>query len=122
VIGEPLYTHRFGGRARSRARRGVAPQPQDLIGGERVGAGAQQLRPLEEAGVSELAQHRRSLLGRQPHTAALDAYVADYNTDRPHRALEAKLPVTLGERFCPVPEQQRAAVDLWLPPSLLSAP
>jgi len=36
--------------------------------------------------------------------AAVDAWVADYNTDRPHQALDEKLPVTPNERFALVPE------------------
>jgi transposase InsO family protein len=50
--------------------------------------------------------------------AALDAWIAAYNAERPHQALDAKLPVTPAERFTPAPEQQRALVDLWLPPAL----
>ena len=47
--------------------------------------------------------------------AAVDAYVIEYNTDRPHQALDEKLPVTPDERFAPVPAEQRQLVDLWLP-------
>ncbi|MGA3541839.1 hypothetical protein ACK8GE_21405 [Micromonosporaceae bacterium DT194] len=45
-----------------------------------------------------------------------------YNTDRPHQALDAKTPVTPADRFQPVPAQQRAPVDLWLPPTLDPVP
>jgi transposase InsO family protein len=39
---------------------------------------------------------------------------AEYNTDRPHQALDEKVPVTPAERFTPVPQQQRELVSLWL--------
>lgn len=47
--------------------------------------------------------------------AAMDAFVADYNTNRPHQALDAHQPVTPAERFTPMPDQQRRLVELWLP-------
>jgi hypothetical protein len=50
--------------------------------------------------------------------AAVDTWVGDYNTDRPHQALDPKLPVTPGERFTPVPVEARALLELWVPPSL----
>ena len=50
--------------------------------------------------------------------AAVDAWVADYNAERPHQALDDKVPVTPGEKFEPVPAQERELVDLWLPPAL----
>jgi len=52
--------------------------------------------------------------------AAVDAWVLEYNIDRPHQALDDKLPVTPTERFAPVPAQQRAVLPLWLPPTLES--
>jgi transposase InsO family protein len=54
----------------------------------------------------------------QDAQAAVDGWVVDYNTDRPHQALDDTVPVTPDERFEPVPEQQRALVELWLPPAL----
>jgi hypothetical protein len=48
--------------------------------------------------------------------AAVDAWVADYNTNRPHQALDDKVPVTPSQRFAPVPAEQRGLVELWLPP------
>jgi transposase InsO family protein len=54
--------------------------------------------------------------------AAVDAWVADYNTDRPHQGLDEKLPVTPDQRFEAIPEDQRALVDLWLPAALEPAP
>jgi transposase InsO family protein len=68
---------------------------------------------------------RRELLdGHQPYEslaaaqAAIDRFVTQYNTDRPHQALDAALPVTPAERFSPVPDEQRNLVELWLPPVL----
>lgn len=50
--------------------------------------------------------------------AAVDRWVVDYNTERPHQALDETFPVTPDERFEPVPDEQRALVELWLPPAL----
>jgi transposase InsO family protein len=47
--------------------------------------------------------------------AAVDAWVADYNADRPHQGLDDKQPVTPAERFAPA---EPAALELWLPPPL----
>ena len=54
----------------------------------------------------------------QQAQTAVDAWVADYNAERPHQALDDKLPVTPQEKFEPVPEDLRGLVDLWLPPAL----
>ena len=53
--------------------------------------------------------------------AAVDAWVAHYNAERPHQALDERVPVTPADRFAPVPAAQRDLVDLWLPPALDSA-
>jgi transposase InsO family protein len=53
--------------------------------------------------------------------AAVDAWVAHYNADRPHQALDQKVPVTPADRFAPVPAAQRNLIDLWLPAALESA-
>ncbi len=53
--------------------------------------------------------------------AALDAWVAEYNADRPHQALDGLVPVTPADRFTPVPPAQRELIDLWLPPALTLA-
>jgi transposase InsO family protein len=50
--------------------------------------------------------------------AAVDAWVSEYNSDRPHQGLDDKTPVTPAERFAPVPDEQRQLVDLWLPGTL----
>ena len=53
---------------------------------------------------------------------AVDAWVADYNIDRPHQALDDKQPVTPADRFRPVPDEQRQLIELWLPPTPVPAP
>ena len=50
--------------------------------------------------------------------AAIDVWVENYNTDRPHQALDVKVPVMPSDRFAPVPEEQRQLLPLWLPPTL----
>jgi len=52
--------------------------------------------------------------------AAVDAWVVEYNTDRPHQGLDENLPGTPAQRFAPVPAEQRHPVELWLPPALSS--
>jgi transposase InsO family protein len=47
--------------------------------------------------------------------AAVDAWVAEYNCDRPHQALDEKVPVTPADRFAAVSRQQRDLIGLWLP-------
>ena len=53
--------------------------------------------------------------------AAVDAWVAGYNTDRPHQGLDEKVPAVPAQRFAPVPRQQRELVSLWLPATLEAA-
>lgn len=50
--------------------------------------------------------------------AAVDVWVVDYNTNRPHQGLDDKVPVTPAQRFAPVPADQRGPIGLWLPPTL----
>ncbi len=50
--------------------------------------------------------------------AALDVFVADYNGERPHQALDLKQPVSPQQRFTPTPQTERALVELWVPPTL----
>jgi transposase InsO family protein len=71
---------------------------------------------------------RRELLDdHEPFTslaeaqAAVDVFVRQYNTDRPHQALDAVVPVSPAERFTPVPDEQRNLLPLWLPPVLAAA-
>jgi hypothetical protein len=47
--------------------------------------------------------------------AAVDAWRTEYNTVRPHQALDMATPA---ERFAPVPAEQRGLLGLWLPPEL----
>jgi transposase InsO family protein len=54
--------------------------------------------------------------------AAVDAWVIDYNAERPHQALDDKVPVTPTERFAPIPGEQREVVELWLPPTIAPTP
>jgi len=54
--------------------------------------------------------------------AAVDTWVGHYNADRPHQALDEKVPVTPAEWFAPVPAAQRELIELWLPPALGSPP
>ncbi len=53
---------------------------------------------------------------------ALDVWVNEYNTDRPHQALDAKVPVVPADRFETVPAEQRELLPLWLPPALVTTP
>jgi transposase InsO family protein len=53
--------------------------------------------------------------------AAVDTWVRHYNADRPHQALDEKVPVTPADRFAPVPAGQRDLIGLWLPATLDSA-
>src|SRR3954469_3315861 len=50
--------------------------------------------------------------------AALDAWVRDYNAQRPHQALETSAPVTPSERFQAASDEQRELLGLWLPGEL----
>ncbi|MCA1836690.1 MAG: IS481 family transposase [Actinobacteria bacterium] len=47
--------------------------------------------------------------------AAVDAWRTEYNTVRPHQALDMATPA---QRFIPVPVEQRGVLGLWLPPEL----
>ncbi|GAB3681590.1 IS481 family transposase [Saccharopolyspora tripterygii] len=59
-----------------------------------------------------------SLLAAQ---AAVDTWVAEYNTERPHQALDEHQPVVPADRFQPaVPAT--ADLELWVPPSLVPKP
>ncbi|MFC8501736.1 IS481 family transposase [Pedococcus sp. NPDC057267] len=64
---------------------------------------------LTEAGPFESVQEAQ---------VAVDAWVAAYNTDRPHQGLDPDSPVTPADRFAPVPQVEREALTLWLPPAL----
>jgi transposase InsO family protein len=66
----------------------------------------------------ELLDGHEPFGSREAAQAALDAWVAEYNADRPHQALDGRSPVTPADRFTPVPPAQRDLVELWLPPAL----
>ena len=72
---------------------------------------------------------RRELLDdHEPFTsleeaqAAVDAWVEQYNADRPHQALDANRPVAPGDRFAAIPDEERELLPVWLPPTLAAAP
>lgn len=50
--------------------------------------------------------------------AAVDAWVEQYNQQRPHQGLDDKVPVVPADRFCPAPAVTTDAVALWTPPAL----
>jgi transposase InsO family protein len=49
---------------------------------------------------------------------AVDVFVADYNGERPHQALDVTQPVSPQQRFTPTPQAERALLELWVPPTL----
>lgn len=51
--------------------------------------------------------------------AAVDVWVADYNRERPHQALDDRVPVVPADRFEPAPASE---LELWVPPALEVAP
>jgi transposase InsO family protein len=70
----------------------------------------------------ELLDDHHSFGSLEAAQAALDAWVTQYNTDRPHQSLDGQVPVTPADRFTPVPPAQRELVELWLPPTLAPVP
>jgi transposase InsO family protein len=71
---------------------------------------------------------RRELLdGHQPFEsveaaqASIDAFVEQYNADRPHQGLDPDRPVTPAERFSAIPEERRKLLPVWVPPTLTAA-
>jgi transposase InsO family protein len=51
--------------------------------------------------------------------AAVDAWVEDYNRERPHQGLDEHRPVVPADRFVPAADQ--GGLELWLPPALAVA-
>jgi hypothetical protein len=51
----------------------------------------------------------------------VDGFVAQYNTDRPHQALDERTPVMPADRFRPAPRDEQELLELWLPPRLAPA-
>jgi hypothetical protein len=66
----------------------------------------------------DFLDHAGPFISLEQAQAAVDGWVADYNTDRPHQGLDEKLPVTPQDRFAPVPEERKDLVELWLPPTV----
>lgn len=64
---------------------------------------------LDDLGPMESVQQAQSVI---------DAWVAGYNSDRPHQALDVQVPVMPDDRFAPAPATDSALVELWLPPSI----
>lgn len=50
----------------------------------------------------------------------MDGFVAQYNADRPHQALDGRASVTPTDRFQPVPQRERELLEL-LPQRLTPA-
>jgi transposase InsO family protein len=70
---------------------------------------------------------RRELLDdAEPFTSleqaqqAVDAWVHEYNHDRPHQGLDDQVPVSPAQRFSPTGQPERDLLPLWLPPPLAS--
>jgi transposase InsO family protein len=52
---------------------------------------------------------------------AVDAWVHEYNHQRPHQALDEQIPVSPAQRFTATDQTERDLLPLWLPPSLAPA-
>jgi hypothetical protein len=50
--------------------------------------------------------------------AAVDAWVEQYDSERPHQGLDEKVPVVPADRFTPTPVLTNDALELWTPPAL----
>src|SRR3954452_12701244 len=70
----------------------------------------------------ELLDDARPFTGLLEAQAALDDWVREYNADRPHQALETRVPVTPADRFQPASDEQRELLPLWLPGALARVP
>jgi transposase InsO family protein len=51
---------------------------------------------------------------------AVDAWVHEYNHDRPHQGLDGQVPVSPAQRFAATGQDERDLLPLWLPPTLAS--
>jgi hypothetical protein len=67
----------------------------------------------------ELLDHVGPFTSIEAAQAAVDAWVAQYNAERPHQALDAQQPA---DRFVPAAEPERELLPVWLPPTLVAAP
>jgi transposase InsO family protein len=70
----------------------------------------------------ELLDHLGPFTSVEEAQAVVDAWVEEYNSERPHQALDDRRPVTPADRFRPIPEAERALLPVWLPPTLVAAP
>ena len=70
----------------------------------------------------ELLDDHEPFESPQAAQASIDVFVDQYNSDRPHQALDPDLPVSPADRFAPTPEQGRNLLPLWLPPTLTTTP
>jgi len=70
----------------------------------------------------DLLDDARPFTGLLEAQAALDDWVREYNADRPHQALETRVPVTPADRFQPASDEQRELLPLWLPGALARVP
>jgi hypothetical protein len=70
----------------------------------------------------ELLDHLGPFTFVEEAQAVVDAWVEEYNSERPHQALDDRRPVTPADRFRPIPEAERALLPVWLPPTLVAAP
>ncbi|WP_442914416.1 IS481 family transposase [Kribbella sp. NBC_00709] len=69
----------------------------------------------------ELLDDHQPYLSVAAAQAAVDGFVARYNTDRPHQGLDERAPVMPADRFRPVPQTEQELLELWLPPHLAPA-
>jgi transposase InsO family protein len=70
----------------------------------------------------ELLDDARPFTSLLEAQAAIDDWVREYNSDRPHQSLELREPVTPSERFAAASDEQRELLPLWLPAALAAVP
>jgi transposase InsO family protein len=70
----------------------------------------------------ELLDDARPFTSSLEAQAALDDWVREYNTSRPHQSLELREPVTPAERFEPAGDEQHELLPLWLPGTVTAVP
>jgi transposase InsO family protein len=70
----------------------------------------------------ELLDHVGPFTSIEQAQQVVDVWVAQYNADRPHQALDAERPVAPADRFALVPTSERALLPVWVPTTLAAAP
>jgi len=70
----------------------------------------------------ELLDEHEPFTSLEEAQAAVDAFVEEYNRQRPHQALDADHPVCPADRFTPIPQDSTELLPVWLPPTLTAAP